>query len=245
MICTRLRHQALRRSLRRPRRRPPGRRRLQRPQSLHPDLTAGQCAKDYGYNTGRAIVDMPAGDHQTAAEVPLSRGARRRAARRRATLVADHDPFTGGGSARKSLEHASTFERSRSAEHGPRHRPSHGRPERLLPTVSTCACSSPRAPGRVSSRQEEGRQGSEAPGIRSEDQDPDHSRASHPADGSPRHHSTAVRRVYLDTPADAASALGRVHSHSSRPRQPRSSVPPRASTRVSARPGATGTALER
>ncbi|WP_165985258.1 L-ribulose-5-phosphate 4-epimerase AraD [Streptomyces sp. YIM 98790] len=58
-----------------------------------PDLTAEQCAENYEYNTGRAIVEMLRGDDRRAEEVP-------------AALVAHHGPFTWGSSARKSFEHA-------------------------------------------------------------------------------------------------------------------------------------------
>lgn len=56
-------------------------------------LTAQQCASDYEYNTGQAIVDLLDRDDTRAQEVP---GA----------LVAHHGPFTWGAGATSSLEHA-------------------------------------------------------------------------------------------------------------------------------------------
>jgi L-ribulose-5-phosphate 4-epimerase len=57
------------------------------------DLTEAECAADYEYNTGQAIVDLfgPAGDDP--AEVP---GA----------LAANHGPFVWGDSAAESLKNA-------------------------------------------------------------------------------------------------------------------------------------------
>jgi len=57
------------------------------------DLTAAECATDYEYNTGQAIVDLfgPGGDDP--AEVP---GA----------LAASHGPFVWGDSAAESLKNA-------------------------------------------------------------------------------------------------------------------------------------------
>jgi L-ribulose-5-phosphate 4-epimerase len=57
------------------------------------DLTPEQCEKDYEYNTGQAIVSLLGADDMLASEVP-------------AALAANHGPFTWGGSARKSIEHA-------------------------------------------------------------------------------------------------------------------------------------------
>jgi L-ribulose-5-phosphate 4-epimerase len=57
------------------------------------DLTPEQCAKDYEYNTGQVIVDTFHADDRAAREVP---GA----------LVANHGPFTWGGSAGESFRHA-------------------------------------------------------------------------------------------------------------------------------------------
>lgn len=56
-------------------------------------LTQAQCAADYEYNTGQAIVDLFEATGDDPREVP---GA----------LVANHGPFVWGDSARASLKHA-------------------------------------------------------------------------------------------------------------------------------------------
>lgn len=58
-----------------------------------PDLTAEQCATDYEYNTGQAILELFEHTRDNPTEVP---GA----------LVANHGPFLWGSSARDSLKNA-------------------------------------------------------------------------------------------------------------------------------------------
>lgn len=57
------------------------------------DLTAAECATDYEYNTGQAIVDLFGSGGDDPAEVP---GA----------LAASHGPFVWGDSAAESLKNA-------------------------------------------------------------------------------------------------------------------------------------------
>jgi len=61
------------------------------------DLTEAECATDYEYNTGQAIVDLFGSAGDDPAEVP---GA----------LAANHGPFVWGDSARESLKNAITCE---------------------------------------------------------------------------------------------------------------------------------------